>query len=216
MELWSVCIEETVYWTELANQTIYYIVSNIYLILMAHVTKCPFILRWANGLYFLVHFHFLQSHKWKQHGVGDGLSGFCCSGPSASALSPSSLHSMALSQSNAILQCCLVFLSIVLPRIFYQWIFRWMRFFLKSPSSKIGKRTLMENWTPWRMRMRLSGERLVFTRSWSLTFHFHLLTRCWAFARSTHSSKRLWTSWSSSLWLLSNLGWEVDTSRHPT
>ena len=60
MELWSVCIEETVYWTELANQAIYYIVSNIYLILMAHVTKCPFILRWANGLYFLVHFHFLQ------------------------------------------------------------------------------------------------------------------------------------------------------------
>ena len=60
MELWSVCIEETVYWTELANQTIYYIVSNIYLISMAHVTKCPFILRWANGLYFLVHFHFLQ------------------------------------------------------------------------------------------------------------------------------------------------------------
>ena len=51
MELWSVCIEETVYWTELANQTIYYIVSSIDLILMAHVTKCPFILRWANGLY---------------------------------------------------------------------------------------------------------------------------------------------------------------------
>ena len=51
MCLTSVCIKETVYWTELANQTqntIYYMVWNIHLTWLAHRTRNP-LLHWGTG-----------------------------------------------------------------------------------------------------------------------------------------------------------------------
>ena len=45
---WSVCIEETMYWTALANQTqdtVHYFVSNIHLTYLAHGTRSPYCTR---------------------------------------------------------------------------------------------------------------------------------------------------------------------------